>query len=193
MTPKTITLILCAGLFWLASFLPADKEKDIVYWDQRPLTWADFKGAVPASSAFVAMTHSAIVLNFSGEGSTITFSVASAFYPKLSWKKKQVDAHILKHEQGHFDITEIHARLLRKQIQELTFKTYETIGTDVQRIFTKNSDACDNMQDLYDHETDHSKLKDAQSTWDLKIDQMLDSLDGWKSTNFQLDVGYLLD
>jgi hypothetical protein len=176
-----------------ASFINVEREKGYIYWDQRSLTWDDFKGAAPSSSPYVALTHSAIVLNFSGQDNTLNFSIESAFYPKKSWKKKNVNEYILKHEQGHFDITEIYARILRKELQEMKFKKYETLGNEVQQVFNKNSKACDDMQDQYDNETDHSKKKEEQYLWDAKIAGMLDSLAGWKTPEFVMDVGYLLE
>lgn len=185
-----LTLI---GILTFFSFSQVEREKAYIYWNQRPLAWTDFKGFAPASSPYVALTHSAIVLNYGGEGSSISFSVESAFYPKKSWKKKNVDDYILKHEQGHFDITELYARMLRKEIQELKFKTYETIGSDVQKVFIKNSAACDKTQDAYDLETDHSKKKEQQTAWDQKIETLLDSLADWSTPDFVMDVSYLLE
>lgn len=188
-----ISVVLSMLVISLSSFIRFEREKGYIYWNERKLTWDDFKGSAPSSSPYVALTHSAIVLNFSGEDNTVSFSVESAFYPKLSWKKKNVTDYILKHEQDHFDITEIYSRILRKEIQAMKFKKYETIGTEVQQVFNKNSAACEKLQDKYDKETDHSKKEAEQYLWDTRIATMLDSLSGWAKPEFTMDVSYLLE
>ena len=192
---KSWSIVFFAGILLIlaSSFSNFDREKGYIYWDQRALTWDDFKGSPVSSSPYVALTHSAIVLNFSGQDNTINFSVESAFYPRQSWKKKNVDDYILKHEQGHFDITEIYSRILRKAIAEMKFKKYDTIGSEVQKVFNQKSNDCEKLQDQYDHETDHSKKKEEQYRWDAKIATMLDSLSDWSTPEFMMDVGYLLD
>lgn len=185
-------LVLFSGLF-LISFVSEERDKNYVYWDTRDVTWDDFKGRAPSRTPYIAMTWSAIRFSFSGEGSVVNVSVETVFDPKQSWKKKDVTDYILNHEQGHFDLTEVHSRMLRKEIQESKFKKYESIGTDLQKMFQKNYDLCGKMQDQYDKETDHSKKKEPQGEWDTKINYMLDSLAGWSTPEFVLDVSYLLE
>jgi hypothetical protein len=177
----------------LASFNTQEREKGYLYWGDRQLTWEDFKGRGPGNTPYVALTHSAIKMNFGGEEKKVWFTIETIFDHKQSWKKKNVDDHVLKHEQGHFDITEIHSRLLRKELLSAKFKKYETISSEVQKIFNANFKACDKMQDLYDDETDHSKIKEEQYRWNTKITEMLDSLGEFTMTKFELDVSYLLD
>jgi len=173
------------------SFVNEDRDKSSIYWDDRSLTWDDFKGHAPSSTPYVALTFSSIKLLFGGEENEIWFTIETIFDPKQSWKKKNVDEFILKHEQGHFDITEIHSRLLRKKLAETKFKKYETIGSEVEKIFNANYKACDKMQDQYDNETAHSKIKNEQVKWNNKINQFLDSLSAFSMTELKLDVGYL--
>lgn len=175
------------------SFVYYERDKKLIYWGQRDLTWADFKGSAPSRTPYVATTFSSIVLEISGSGSEINLVIETAFFPKQSWKKKNVTDHVLKHEQGHFDITEIYSRILRKTLQETKFKKYETISTEVQKIFMNTSNACEDFQDQYDSETDHSKKTEIQLNWNGKITSMLDSLSAWSVPTFTLDVGYLLE
>ena len=190
---KTLSLLFLICGFTLLSFVEQEREKGIIYWGDRDLTWEDFKGRGPSNSPYVALTHSAIDMGFGGEGSNVWFTVQTSFDPKLSWKKKNVDAFVLKHEQGHFDITEIYARVLRKQLMETKFKKYETITSEVQKVFSANFKACNKLQDQYDDETDHSKIKSEQLRWDTRISTMLDSLADYSQTKFTLDVSYLLE
>jgi len=188
-----IFIALVVGMSFFSAAPPEERSKAYVYWDQRPLTWADFKGSAPGSSKYIALTYSAIKLDFGGEGKDIWFTIETIFYPKKSWKKKGVDDYVLKHEQGHFDITEFFSRTLRKTLSETKFKKYATIGDEVAKIFNENFEACDKMQDEYDKETDHSKVKDEQLRWDKKISEMLDSLSTHTETELKIDVAYLLE
>ncbi|MBK9191512.1 MAG: DUF922 domain-containing protein [Crocinitomicaceae bacterium] len=193
MKKKIPLLLLTAIIFVLGSFITTERDTKLIYWDQRKLTWEDFKGGTPGNTPYVALTHSAISLNMSGQDKNIYCSVESVFYPKQSWKKKNVTDHVLNHEQRHFDITEIHSRMLRKTISETRFKKYESIAADIQKLFNTSSTACSKMQDLYDQETDHSKKKPEQEMWNTKIDSLLNVYSDWTQTEFVLDVGYLLE
>lgn len=187
-----ISLFALTAFILSTSFSSQERDSHYIYWDQRKLTWDDFKGRRPSSTPYTASTSSAIQFGFSGENSTIQCSILTLFDPKDSWKKKEVTDHLLNHEQRHFDITEIYARVLRKAVHETTFKNYNTLSTELQKIYQKAVSDCNKFQDLYDRETDHSKKKDDQAAWDLKIDTMLDSLKDWQMTEFTLDVGYLI-
>lgn len=178
-------------LFLLGSFAVTEKDKNLIYWEDRKVSWEDFKGRAPSSTPYVAMTWSAIRFGYSGEGYKLNISVHTVFDPKQSWKKKNVDDYILKHEQGHFDITEIHSRMLRKKIKEYRFNKYEKIPDDLQKMFNDQFKECDKMQDDYDDETDHSKKKKEQLLWDNQIDSLLNSLNDFTQTEFVLDLSYL--
>jgi len=193
MKKKIFLPVFALLVFILGSFIYTERDSKLIYWDQRKLTWDDFKGGSPGSSPYVALTHSAISLNMSGQDKNIFCSVESVFYPKQSWKKKNVTDHVLNHEQRHFDITEIHSRMLRKTISETKFKKYETIAADIQKLFNASSSACSKMQDLYDKETDHSKKKPEQELWNTKIDSLLNVYQDWTKAEFVLDVSYLIE
>lgn len=193
-----------ASIYFLLFFLPVfglrsnqsvkeDRDKSLVYWDDRDLEWKDFKGKTPKNSEFVALTHSAIKLTFGGEGTMLTFYIETVFHPESSWKTKNISNYILKHEQGHFDITEYHSRLLRKEVSELKFRKQENIGKDVEKLFRKHHEEAEKMQEAYDEDTNHSIDKDKQAEWDLKIAELLEETKEQRGTLVSLDIGYLLE
>lgn len=193
----TISLLFITALAFISSVNKktdegSERDKNYVYWDDRPVTWTDFKGKVPSSSPYEATTWSAIRFSYGGIGDELKITVETIFDPKQSWKTKNVTDHILNHEQRHFDITEVFARILRKDLLEKKFNKYETIDDEISKLFQHNFDDCEKMQDDYDEETDHSKKKEIQIAWDQKIDNMLDSLNDWSGTEYRLNVGYLL-
>lgn len=45
------------------------------------------------------------------------FEVSAIVKPERSWKRKTLGAALLDHEQGHFDIAELHARRARREFE----------------------------------------------------------------------------
>ena len=160
-------------------------------WGKRKLKWSDFQGEVPGDSEFHALTHSAISLDFQGEGVILEFNIQTIFDPQKSWKKEGVNDYILKHEQGHFDITEYHARALRKKLKTHRYKSVETIGDEVQNMFNEAYSRANQMQILYDEQTKHSIDKKKQAKWDKKIKKLLSSLNTYKNPKVKVNVSYL--
>jgi predicted secreted Zn-dependent protease len=90
------------------------------------------------------------------------------FSPKLSWKKSSgLNDYMLQHEQTHFDITELYARILRKRLSEeiKTIKDVKKISS-IGREITKQWEI---EQNTYDDETDHSINKETQAEWNANV------------------------
>jgi len=93
-------------------------------------------------------------------------------YPSLSWVKRgQMSDHLLMHEQLHFDISELHARIMRKRLEE--YKAGENIRRDLNKMYKLVERMRINMQERYDEETEHSKNKMAQEKWKSKIETLM--------------------
>lgn len=152
-------------------FFFSEKEPIKIPWKaNQKLTWADFQGKPEPRSGFVATTNSGISFSYSttnGEALK-SFNVQSYFYPKSSWYlPSQVNQHILNHEQTHFDISELHARILRKKISETTFT--KNIKKEIDKIYYSVEQSRREMQQNFDAETDHSKNKDKEKQWELFV------------------------
>src|SRR5690349_19213237 len=110
-------------LLLILPFLSFPNEDNIIDWSaSRKLTWADFKGKPDPASTNAALTHSSITLSSEYSNKQIKYMVSCKFNKLLSWGRVKND-YILKHEQGHFDIAEAHARLLFKNLGEYRFKS----------------------------------------------------------------------
>lgn len=186
------SIIYFLALVGLTSFMMLPKVEKSINWSPKKLTWNDFEGKMSKSNPYDALTSSGINNKFSGEGHTLKFNISAQFFQKKSKKKKnrQTDA-LLNHEQRHFDITEIFARKLRESIQNTTFKKLDKIGPTVNKIYNKNNSLWQKMQLKYDKDTDHSKDKVQQNSWDIKIDSLLESLNKYKNSQFEVDISYL--
>ena len=94
----------------------------------------------------------------------LAHEVKSNFYPDLSWVKEVNNpAYLLAHEQLHFDITELHARKLRKRLAE--YEIGRRIRQDLKKLYNSTEAERVAMQNRFDEETSHSENKEAESRW----------------------------
>lgn len=170
----------------------AQVSDQYIRWGDKKLSWNDFAGTVIENSEFDALTFSAISLEFQGENITLEFEIESIFDPLQSWKKKGVNAYILKHEQLHFDITEYHSRLLKKKLKSHRFKSFKTVESDVQQLFDDAYVEANAMQDKYDKQTNHSLKTRAQLRWNKKMQRLLRKTMAYKNPRVVINIGYLL-
>ena len=131
------------------------------------------------------MTASGVSFGFSigKTGKKITdfnTNVECVFYPTESWyKDEDANPHILRHEQIHFDITELFTRKFRQQISEL--RASPKIKNQLNSLYEAISKASSKMQNLYDEETNHSINKVQQKKWDDYIVAELRTLEAFKT------------
>lgn len=151
-------------------------EASIVWSAGRKLTWADFKGAVPDASAFSAATSASINYQsaYSSPFAKVKFFTEAVFHCHESWVKPVFigDTSLLRHEQGHFDLSEIYARQVRRQLAADKL-SYYLVGIPAQKILDELSQAFDARQKQYDEETDHGRNHEKQEQWDKEIQQSL--------------------
>jgi predicted secreted Zn-dependent protease len=105
-------------------------------------------------------------------------NVIAEFVPEKSWVKAEPSENLLRHEQGHFDITEIYARKLRRHFErnpQLCAKGQAAVDAEAKKIFAE----WDATQDQYDLETNHSKNIPVQREWETRIQHDLKELELW--------------
>ena len=143
------------------------------------IQWSDFKGSPEKWSYMDATTESGIVFSWTCDWGGFHPEVYAIFDPINSWvNKRNASQHLLEHERAHFDITEIHARKLRKRFDELGNACRlgrRGIDQVAQEVYRESA----RMQEKYDRETSHSKNFKAQKEWLEKIDNELKALEKW--------------
>ena len=174
---------LLAVFFLITSFI--SKEEKIPWSEDYKLTWSDFKAPSSFVGDFVASTSSGIAYSLSysydGNGEILDSNifVTCNFYPYKSWySKEDVSDYILKHEQTHFDISELHARIFRMRIEKATFSG--DISSELEKLFYKTDDERVAFQKKFDKETDHSKISEKEKEWEICIAQQLKEYERWK-------------
>ncbi len=168
----------------LLSFASKNNDKDKMPWSaNRPLSWDDFDAEPNNGSKYGAITSSAIAFSFHSKGTDLQIDVKGEFFKNQSWvKKKARDADGLKHEQGHFDITEIYARKLRKECSQNNF-TIKNVQNKLNDIYKSNAKAWEKEQSKYDNETQHHLNTAAQLQWNERIAKELHQLDAYSETH----------
>jgi hypothetical protein len=151
----------------------------------RKLVWTDFKAAPNQNSGAVALTASGITFGYSLKTSgdrivDFSSSVEAHFYPHKSWYlKEKGNPYILGHEQLHFDITELYARMFRQQLTQLVVN--QNIKEQMRRLHTAINEALDETQKRYDRQSDHSMNLEAQKHWEVKIRGELEKFQEYQS------------
>lgn len=193
----SIATRLVAATSWLLIALPGVVGAAEFAWSaKRPLRWEDFTGAVPASAPRenVAMTAASLRWSYSYSLEWTRKSCAyritgittdALFDPRASWARRDGrTAAVLAHEQGHFDIAELHKRMFdeasrpflgararckgrdRRSIAKFVERDIDaTLGKLYERIWTNQT----RVQEAYDAETAHGMNAAAQKDWLDKI------------------------
>jgi hypothetical protein len=163
--------ILCA--FCNLSFSQSEGEELIDWQGSKKLTWSDYKGEPQAGSDAAAATTTYLGIEYIIDEKGFSFKIQCRFSKTKSWGKSKT-AYILEHEQGHFDIAEIFARKLNKNMSEYKFNK-DSFRKDLKSIYDTVALEKENFQNQYDLETDHSRKKEQQAAWNLKIKELISS------------------
>ena len=165
-----------------------------IYWDEnRPLKWSDFKGPYPKHSKITvaANTFSDFNHNAWKEKDHYLFRVRALFRTDGSYTifNDGEDPYTLKHEQYHFNITEIYARKMRKDITDSIHLLNKWDENKYINYFViKYYWVKDKAQKKYDEETTIVNGIDTlkQKQWEETIDVELTKLSAYKSAEIKV-------
>lgn len=180
--PQSILKMLTLFIAAFYSSFAAAQSKDTIYWNaNRKLKWEDFKGRPDKSTNLLAMTQAGIGYTVACNDGILDLKIFCYFNVNQSWTKEKTDAEeLLRHEQVHFDITELYARKLRKRISEVSDPCGKNIK-ELDKIYGSNFMECTNRQDDYDRESEHSLNEEQQRRWEEMVAQELKGLEGFGS------------
>ena len=189
------------------------KESEYVIWDKnKPLVWDDFQGVpdtVPDDHDFSTLSADDTGARiFTNVGYTVwwdksnnipceykitkldvvasTSKIESWFHPD---RIEGEEDEILKHEQGHFDIAQIHAQEFQAGYEGKDFACPSGIYDDdeifneIDGLWLQIEDDWHAMDKTYDIETDHHEDREAQAEWDEKIISLLSTDEYVKETS----------
>ncbi len=153
-------------------FAQSGNEELLDWTSSRKLTWADYKAKPNTDNDAAASTTTYLGIDYNISNTSFSYKIESRFSKTRSWGLHKTD-YILSHEQGHFDIAEIFARKLHKEMSKYRFnkKTYQK---DLKKIYDAVTEEKTEIQNNYDRETNHSINKREQAEWLKKIKEMLE-------------------
>lgn len=180
-----IVAVLLPALLLSAAVLAAEPPviDDDVEATYRQVTWDDFRSKrrlPPPAVAGIATTVVVEILDVEEkrlEDGRIEAHAADVWVYSMINKLESAYARggrsdwVLAHEQGHFDLAEIHARRLRREISELTATGSSPVAARQElelRIVAAHQQVLASlaqMHERYDAETIHGSKKKAQKKW----------------------------
>jgi len=191
--PVIFILLSNSVMAQLEQFGLAPVPKDIIYWSENRLTWADLKGNdLKGDKTNLrdrwAVIHATIHTSYGGRSDMLLVTVQAIFdrsTSAVSWGHE--NDHVLLHEQIHFDIYELFCRKIRKAISESgPFKPGEA-GPVLIRIILENKKLCAKMQASFnEEETSDKKLEQ----WKYRIIYELNSLKAFQDPVAKVIVKY---
>src|SRR6476620_7552760 len=150
------------------------------------LTRDDYLAKPSSTSDAAAITSTALGVEYHLKNNALTYTISCRFSKTNSWGRHKTD-YILQHEQGHFDITELFARKLAKELKAYKFDPHK-YQDDVGKIYKKLMYEKEEYQNKYDKETDFSRNKEQQAEWLEKIRDELDELDEYANYGSSINV-----
>lgn len=159
----------------------------IVWKEDLKLNWSNFKSTInhQRGTNVVAYTNCGwvySVVKSSNPKSPVTIKIETVFNEDRSWKDtKKINDYVLGHEQKHFDIAEIFARKLRKEVQE-KIKTSGDFNKNFQGIYNRLSNDYRKFQILYDKDTKNGMDEVKQVEYDRSITEELENFKIYKAS-----------
>jgi antirestriction protein len=183
---RFVSKILCTVIL-LSPLLSFAQTRQFIEWSAvKRLTWDDYLAVPSSNSDAAAITSTALGVEYHLKNNNLTYTITCRFSKTASWGRHKTE-YILLHEQGHFDITELFARKLAKELKEHKFNPHN-YQDDVSKIYKKVMDEKEEYQTKYDKETDFSRNKQEQSEWLQKIKDELDDLDEYANYGSTIKV-----
>lgn len=170
--------MLCAILV----YAPGNVSSEIDWCNGSSISWNDFWGNPDPYSRFSAISATYLQeKHFCNEYDRFRYSVRSVFVRKQSWSRDKKSAKLLHHEQIHFNLTELHARKLRKLFSELQYPCFipeARIKYMVDSLYEKMEYA----HRFYDEDTFHGLNTKRQEFWTDMVTEALFDLEEFACT-----------
>ncbi|HTA83381.1 MAG TPA: DUF922 domain-containing protein [Bacteroidia bacterium] len=175
------------GLAQRSSLAPNIKklQGDTIVWRKDSLLTKDDFKAKPHQGGPMGYTVSSIFFYTNENNGQLVFEVEALFLKSKSYIV-QYSEYVLKHEQLHFNITELYARKLRKMIADKDFKKVSNMNQVIQNMYNKVEQEWERTEQKYDDETNHGLNAARQQEWSDNIKSQLDALDAYSNTEVNI-------
>ena len=182
-------VLLICGLLWLGPALALAQEAAAEKFRSHragPLTADDFQAKPDPKSSYIAWTETSLQFHFKYRSETkngqrvVTLTdidVWAVLTCDKSWNLRPTDPLLMDHEQGHFDLTEVQARLARNQLRRLmkrrdalTFakapreaEAVAKLKAAIAKFMEAYTEACQANHQAYDEATRNGREDTAQA------------------------------
>jgi hypothetical protein len=177
-------LFALAGFYSTTACAQANTAGGTLHWSaSQPLALADFKSRPKPGEAHAALTSATIVAQVACQGGQFTGHVQAAFDPAASWWREPATAtpKLLRHEQLHFDITEVYARRLRQKLAAVRVPCAQ-LGSAFERLSQGVYAEWEKAEEQYDRDTNHGLKPEQQAQWEAQVQQQLRELAAFADT-----------
>ena len=162
------TAILIVFLLCTSNIFAQAKDSLILF--TKRVEWSSFKG-IPDSDTLGARISTSIHLEVHKVivwGGTLHFKAYALMDPIKSWVRPgYTDQYTLQHEQTHFNLTEMSARGLQSELNQMKLKSKKSAS--IQASLAKWQSKLEVLQKQYDLETKGGNDRIAQKIWNEKI------------------------
>lgn len=153
---------------------PEQYEKDIIWTEDRKLKWSDFqaKKSPYPNNTIIAMSYCQLGFTGGAHGtfSKARFTVLATFQKNLSWAiddSSQLTAQGLKYEQLRFDLCEVYARKLYKELIDRKLTPYNI--AEANNVYQQVFDEYNIRQMKMDTDTQSGYLQNEIEVWSKNI------------------------
>jgi hypothetical protein len=165
-------------LFFLSYINTFAQKKDSLLAFHNKVEWSSFRG-VPNDdtlAARIATSINLVISKINVWNGSILFKSYAAMNPFASWVRPgYADEHTWQHEQTHFNITEVCARSLQAELNQMKLKSKKS--PLIQATLKKWQTRMKTLQKQYDLETKGGNDPVAQNVWYQKILAELNNTD----------------
>lgn len=166
----------------------AFKKREKIKWENSSsLSWNNFRGYPNFLSGYAAAVNSYFEIDNINDSSD-NIEVSTIMRAHRSWVKKQhiSSDYLLRHEQYHFNISELIARRLRKALRHTPKE--KLTKENIQKLYYQYIRELGYTQDFYDLETNHSLEIERQFDWEYIVDSMLNDLGIYASNKMNNNI-----
>lgn len=163
---------------------PEQYEKDIIWTEDRKLKWSDFKADKSPYPGNTVIATSYCQLGFTGGAhgafSKAKFTVLATFQKNLSWAiddKTELTPEGLHYQQLRFDLCEVYARKLYKELVDRKLTPYNI--AEANNVYQQVFDEYNNRQMKMDTDTQSGYLENEIKVWSKDIAAELIALEAY--------------
>ncbi|WP_026464602.1 DUF922 domain-containing protein [Adhaeribacter aquaticus] len=165
---------------FLASFCSYGQDTNFIIWSKNVLKPSDFTVLSEKVNAGqkAALTTGQIGYRYSykneGSQNIVFIEIQNRFSKDKSWMKSDAinNQNLLEHEQLHFDLGEVYARMFTKILSEK--RIAKNLRENLPQIYKEVFSQMEAKQVLYDQETNHGLIKEKQKEWKVFIEEELE-------------------